>query len=94
MQAFMEFLFKYRLLLFQEGDFAFASPWPTMVVLGVVAALAVPAILTYGAARGDTQPLDRMVMAGLRLGVVGVLVFILFQPIQSGDESPRGRVGA
>jgi uncharacterized membrane protein len=81
MQAFMEFLFKYRLLLFQEGDFAFASPWPTMVVLGVVAALAVPAILTYGAARGDTQPLDRMVMAGLRLGVVGVLVFILFQPI-------------
>ena len=59
MQAFMEFLFKYRLLLFQEGDFAFASPWPTMVVLGVVAALAVPAILTYGAARGDTQPLDK-----------------------------------
>ena len=81
MQAIFELLFKYRLLLFQEGDFAFASPWPTMVVLGAVAALAVPAILTYGAARGDTRPVDRMVMAGLRLGVVAVLVFILFQPI-------------
>ena len=81
MQGIFELLFKYRPLLFQEGDFAFASPWPTMVVLGAVAALAVPAILTYGAARGDTRPVDRVVMAGLRLGVVAVLVFILFQPM-------------
>ena len=51
MQAIFEFLFKYRLLLFQEGDFAFGSPWPTMVVLGLVASLSIPTVLTYAAAR-------------------------------------------
>ena len=81
MQAMFEFLFKYRLLLFQEGDFAFGSPWPTMVVLGLVAALSIPTVLTYAAARGDTRPVDRAIMAALRLGVIALLVFILFQPI-------------
>ena len=81
MQAIFEFLFKYRLLLFQEGDFAFGSPWPTMVVLGLVAALSIPTVLTYAAARGDTRPVDRATMAALRLGVIALLVFILFQPI-------------
>jgi len=76
-----ELLFKYRLFLFQEGDFAFASPWPAVVVLVGAVTLTATAISTYGAARGDTRPIDRMVMAGLRLGVVAILIFILFQPI-------------
>jgi hypothetical protein len=80
MQGIFEFLFKYRPLLFQEGDFTFGSPWPTMFVLGLVALLSIPAVLTYTAARGNTRPLDRTVMAVLRLGVIGLLVFILFQP--------------
>ena len=80
MEAILEFLFKYRLLLFQEGDFTFGSPWPAMVLLGAVAALSIPAVLTYTAARGDTWPVDRTIMAALRLGVIALLVFILFQP--------------
>ena len=80
MEAIFEFLFKYRLLLFQEGDFTFASPWPALLILGGVAAVAIPALLTYGAARGDSRRFDRAVMAAIRLGLVGVLVFILFQP--------------
>ncbi len=80
MQGLFEFLFKYRPLLFQEGEFTFGSPWPTMVVLGLVAALSIPTVLTYTAARGNTQPVDRAVMATLRLGVIALLVFILFQP--------------
>jgi len=80
MQGIFEFLFKYRPLLFQEGDFTFGSPWPTMFVLGLVALLSIPAVLTYTAARGNTRPVDRTVMAVLRLGVIGLLVFILFQP--------------
>ena len=80
METIFEFLFKYRLLFFQEGEFTFASPWPVLLVLGGVAVVAVPALLTYGAARGDTGRLDRAVMAGLRLGLVAILVFILFRP--------------
>ena len=80
METIVEFLFKYRLLFFQEGEFTFASPWPVLLVLGGVAVVAVPALLTYGAARGDTGRLDRAVMAGLRLGLVAILVFILFRP--------------
>ena len=80
MQGIFEFLFKYRPLLFQEGDFTLGSPWPMMLVLGLVGLLSVPAVLTYTAARGDTRPVDRAVMAALRLGVIGLLVFILFQP--------------
>ena len=80
METIFEFLFKYRLLLFQEGDFTFASPWPALFILGGVAAVAIPALFTYGAAKGDTGRLDRVVMASIRLGLVTILVFILFQP--------------
>ena len=80
METIFEFLFKYRLLLFQEGEFTFSSPWPVLLVLGGVAVIAVPALLTYGAARGDSRRRDRAVMAGLRLGLVAILVFILFRP--------------
>ena len=80
METIFEFLFKYRLLLFQEGDFTFASPWPALLILVGVALVTVPALVTYGAARGDSQRTDRAMMAAVRLGLVAVLVFILFQP--------------
>ena len=80
METIFEFLFKYRLLLFQEGDFTFASPWPALLILVGVALVTVPALVTYGAARGDSQRTDRSMMAAIRLGLVAVLVFILFQP--------------
>ena len=80
MDTIFEFLFKYRPILFQEGDFTFASTWPSLLVLGGVAAVAIPALFTYGAARGDSRRGDRAVMAAIRLGLVAILVFILFQP--------------
>jgi len=80
MESIFEFLFKYRLLLFQEGDFTFASPWPVLLILGGVAVITIPALLSYGAAKGDTSRWDRRMMAALRLGLVAILVFILFQP--------------
>ena len=80
MESIFEFLFKYRLLLFQEGDFTFAPPWPVLLILGGVAVITIPALLSYGAAKGDTSRWDRRMMAALRLGLVAILVFILFQP--------------
>ena len=46
METIFEFLFKYRPLLFQEGDFTFASPWPALFILGGVAAVSISALLT------------------------------------------------
>ena len=80
MDTIFEFLFKYRLILFQEGQFTFASSWPSLLLLGGVAAITIPSLFTYGTARGDSRRGDRAVMAALRLGLVAVLVFILFQP--------------
>ena len=80
METIFEFLFKYRFLFFQEGDFTFASPWPALLILVGVAMVTVPALVTYGAARGDSERTDRAMMAAIRLGLVAVLVFILFQP--------------
>ena len=80
METIFEFLFKYRLLFFQEGDFTFASPWPALLILVGVALVTVPALVTYGVARGDSERTDRAMMAAIRLGLVAVLVFILFQP--------------
>jgi len=80
METIFEFLFKYRPLLFQEGNFTFASPWPALLILVGVALVTVPALVTYGAARGDSERTDRVMMAAIRLGLVAVLVFILFQP--------------
>ena len=80
LESLFEFLFKYRPLLFQEGDFTFTSPWPWALGLLVAAALAVPSALTYTAARGDSTAADRGVMGGLRLGALAVIVFCLLQP--------------
>jgi uncharacterized membrane protein len=80
MESIFTFLFKYRPLLFQEGDFAFAAPWPVLAVLLVAGAAAAAAVATYAPPRGKAGPVDRTVMAVLRVAALGVLLFALFQP--------------
>jgi uncharacterized membrane protein len=75
-----EFLFKYRPLLFQEGDFAFTAPWSVMALLAVAGTAAVVTILSYSMAKGDTRTTDRVVLSTLRLLTVAVLLFSLFRP--------------
>ena len=76
-----ELLFKYRPLLFEQGDFTFAAPGATyLVMVGVIVAAVVTA-LTYARVRGKSQPRDRLVLTGVRLAILGVLLFCLFRPI-------------
>ena len=80
MSSLFELLFKYRPVLYQEGDFSFLSPWP-LAVAGVVAAtLAVPAVLTYLRARGKSSRADRWVLGVLRGTAFLILFFIVMQP--------------
>ncbi|HSR40761.1 MAG TPA: hypothetical protein VLL48_01280, partial [Longimicrobiales bacterium] len=80
MDAILTFLFKYRPILFQQGDIRFATPWPILVALGVAAVVAAVAVATYARPRGKAGPLDRTVMAALKVGALGVLLVCLFQP--------------
>ena len=75
-----EFLFKYRPVVFQEGDFSLGAAGALTtgaVIAGLVGALA---LLTYWGVRGKTRSLDRWVLGGLRFAGLAVLAFCLLRP--------------
>jgi uncharacterized membrane protein len=74
------FLFKYRPILFREGDVVFGASWPVATMLVVAGVVAVGAIVTYAGPRGRAGRRDRLIMGGLRLATLGVLLFCLFRP--------------
>ncbi|NIP77665.1 MAG: hypothetical protein GWM90_00055, partial [Gemmatimonadetes bacterium] len=78
-ESLFEALFKYRPLLFERGELAWAAPplWLT-VLAGVLGA---GAVLTYVQARGRAGDGDRVVLAGVRLGLLAVLFFLLARPV-------------
>lgn len=80
MDAILEFLFKYRALVFEQGEFAFAAPTSIRLWLGVAGLVAASAVATYTIARGKSSVTDRGIMAGLRVALLGVIVFCLMQP--------------
>ncbi len=80
MDALFEFLFKYRLLLFQEGDLSLSGRWPTLVTLAMLALVVIPTVFSYSIARGASQRSDRAVMLTLRLTALGILTLMLLRP--------------
>jgi uncharacterized membrane protein len=80
MKAIFEFLFKYRDLVFEQGEFAFGAPVSVRLWLGFAGLLAASAVATYTIARGKSTILDRGVMAALRVALLGMIVFSLMQP--------------
>lgn len=80
MEAIFEFLFKYRSLVFEQGEFAFGAPASVRLWLGIAGVVAASAVATYTIARGRSTVTDRGIMAGLRVALLGTLVFCLMQP--------------
>jgi uncharacterized membrane protein len=80
MEAIFEFLFKYRNLVFEQGEFAFGAPASVRLWLGFAGVLAASAVATYTIARGKSTIVDRGVMAALRVALLGMIVFSLMQP--------------
>ncbi len=78
-EALFEFLFKYRPLVFEQGDFAIRAPWA--VALVAVLAAGVLTLRTYARVRGNSRPVDRGVLATVRLAAVAVVAFCLLQPV-------------
>ena len=80
METMFEFLFKHRGIAFEQGDFAFGAPGSFRLWLGIAGLVAASAVATYTIARGKSTVVDRGIMASLRVGLLGLLVYCLMQP--------------
>ena len=81
-ESVFEFLFKYRPLVFQEGDFTLHATWAVYMFATLVAgAAAIFTLRTYARARGRSRRIDRAVLAGLRLTALAVILFCLVRPV-------------
>ena len=80
MSRIFEFLFKYRPLVFEQGEFAFGAPGSVRFWLMVGAVVGAGAVASYTLARGKSSVMDRGIMATLRVMLLAVLVFALLQP--------------
>lgn len=80
MDSIFAFFFKYRPIIFQRGDFVFGAPWPVFVLAVVGLAVIVPTVLMYGRARGKARGRDRAVLTAIRVAVLAIILFALFQP--------------
>jgi uncharacterized membrane protein len=74
--------FKYRPVIFAQGDLAFNPPWPRILV--VLAALAAAALVVWSYRRGaapGTSARARVALLGLRLATTAVFVVCLLRPV-------------
>ena len=80
-ESLFEFLFKYRPIVFDEGELAFRPTTATYVAAVVVVGAAVVAWRTYRQVRANSRPVDRAVLTGLRFAVLALLMVCLFRPV-------------
>ena len=73
-ESLFEFFFKYRLLIFQQGDFALRASWLGLFAVAVAGISALVTFRTYAQVRGNSQPLDRAILTAVRIAVFVVLV--------------------
>ena len=69
LESLFEFLFKYRLLLFQQGDVAFRASWLGLLALVPAAVAGYLIFRTYANVRGNSRRLDRTMLTAIRLGI-------------------------
>jgi uncharacterized membrane protein len=81
LESLFEFLFKYRPLIFEQGDLRFAAFTPVSVAVVAAAAGAAATILTYTGVRGQLRARDRAALAALRLGALAIVLFCLTRPV-------------
>lgn len=80
-ETLFELLFKYRPLVFRQGDFVLASPWSLLLISVVIVVGTAVTLSTYARARGKSTPVDRNILSALRLMALATVVFCLFRPV-------------
>lgn len=80
MDTIFQFLFKYQLLVFEQGKFAFGASRPMWLTALAVAAVALYALWTYRQVAALVGR-DRVVMIGIRVSLFLVVLFSLLRPM-------------
>ena len=80
-ESLFEFLFKYRPIVFEEGDLAFRPTTVTYLAVVAVVAIGVVTLRTYQQVRANSRSLDRAVLTGVRLTILVLLLLCLFRPV-------------
>ena len=80
-EALFEFFFKYRWLVFQQGDLSFRANWVGYVAVIAAILLIAVTLRTYASVRGRSRPIDRTLLTGLRVAALAVLVVCLLRPV-------------
>jgi uncharacterized membrane protein len=95
MDFLFSFFFKYRPLLFREGDVVFRTSWSGWFLLLLAVAGAAVAVASYARPRGKAEAPDRVVMALLRFCAFAVLFFALLRPalVNTSTVPQRNFVG-
>jgi uncharacterized membrane protein len=78
--AVFRFLFKYPLLVFQQGDFVLGVSRPMLLALIGAAAVAAAVLVTYRAISSEGSSRDKQVLVVLRLALIAALLFCLVRP--------------
>jgi uncharacterized membrane protein len=79
-ESLFRFLFKYPLLVFQQGELSWGVSGPLRLAILVAGGIALAALLTYKTTGGEQPLRDRLVLIGLRVAVLALLVICLFRP--------------
>jgi len=95
MDFLFSFFFKYRPLLFMEGDMVFRTSWPVVFLLLLAVGGAAVAVASYARPRGKAETPDRVIMGVLRFGAFAVLFFALLRPtlVNTSTVPQRNFVG-
>jgi len=75
------FLFEYRPVIFQQGEFRLSPSTGSYVALVLSGAAILLAVVTYRGLAGRGRVRDRVVLTALRIATLGVMLFCLFRPI-------------
>lgn len=80
-EALFEFFFKYRPLIFQQGELTFRASWGDYAILAAVVALGLLSVRTYRKVRGNSRSIDRALLTVLRMAALAVLGVCLLRPV-------------
>ncbi len=80
-ESLFRFLFEYRPVIFQQGEFRLTPTMGSYVAAALALVAAAAVVATYRRVRVKGRTRDRVVLTGLRLAALGLVLFCLFRPV-------------